>query len=261
MGAPPARRSHPRSPAARPRRGSRRPRPDRRCGAVEILHRGADRAPGSVRGRLDRQLDAVGEQGLERPLGESTTITRSAPASRAARTGHNSIGMPHSSCRTFGVRECMRVPWPAARIRTVGAATVRTMVLEPPAEAGRRVDATGEPGLEPGLEEPKSPGLPLPHSPSAAAHPRRDGRGRRAAARAGRPPATGAGPRAAGGAGYGRRPWRRGTRPPSAPASEAGPPAEAIPSTRIAFSPRLSFSRPSLELTSSPHSSRTRSRR
>ncbi len=54
---------------------------------------------------------------------------------------------------------------------------------------------------------------------------------------------------------------RRGTRPPSAPASEAGPPAEAIPSTRIAFSPRLSFSRPSLELTSSPESSRTRSRR
>ena len=58
-----------------------------------------------------------------------------------------------------------------------------------------------------------------------------------------------------------RRPQRRGTRPPSAPASEAGPPAEAMPSTRIDFSPRLSFSRPSLELTSSPDSSRTRSRR
>ena len=43
-------------------------------------------------------------------------------------------------------------------------------------------------------------------------------------------------------------PDARGTRPPPAPASEAGPLAEAMPSTRIAFSPRLSFSRPSLEL-------------
>ena len=54
---------------------------------------------------------------------------------------------------------------------------------------------------------------------------------------------------------------RRGTRPPSAPSSDAGPPADVMPSTRIAFSPRLSFSRPSLELTSSPESSRTRSSR
>ncbi len=54
---------------------------------------------------------------------------------------------------------------------------------------------------------------------------------------------------------------RRGTRPPRAPSSEAGPRAEEIPSTRIAFNPRLSFSRPSLELTSRPVNSRTRSRR
>ena len=53
--------------------------------------------------------------------GESTTTTRSAPASRAACTGHSTIGRPHSSCSTFGVRERMRVPWPAARTRTVGA--------------------------------------------------------------------------------------------------------------------------------------------
>ena len=60
-------------------------------------------------------------------------------------------------------------------------------------------------------------------------------------------------------AGRGRSGAERG--PPSAPASEAGPPAAEMPSTRIAFRPRLSFSRPSLELTSCPDSSRTRSRR
>ena len=57
---------------------------------------------------------------------------------------------------------------------------------------------------------------------------------------------------------YRRRP---GTRPPSAPASVAGPRGAAIPSTRIALRPSESFSRPSLEPTSSPLSSRTRSRR
>jgi len=52
-----------------------------------------------------------------------------------------------------------------------------------------------------------------------------------------------------------------GTRPPSAPGSVAGPRGAAIPSTRIAFSPSESFSRPSVEETSSPVSSRTRSNR
>ena len=42
--------------------------------------------------------------------GESTTTTWRAPASRAAYTGHSSIGLPHSSCSTFGVFERMRVP-------------------------------------------------------------------------------------------------------------------------------------------------------
>ena len=55
--------------------------------------------------------------------GESTTITLSAPASRAARTGHSTIGRPQISCSTFGVADRIRVPWPAARIRTVGALT------------------------------------------------------------------------------------------------------------------------------------------
>src|SRR4051812_40172062 len=54
---------------------------------------------------------------------------------------------------------------------------------------------------------------------------------------------------------------RRGTGPAPVPASLAGPAGAAMPSTRIAFSPRLSFSRPSDKPTSSPVSSRTRSRR
>jgi hypothetical protein len=53
----------------------------------------------------------------------------------------------------------------------------------------------------------------------------------------------------------------RGTLPPPAPASLAGPLAEEIPSTLIDFRPRLSFSRPSLELTSRPERSRMRSSR
>ena len=53
----------------------------------------------------------------------------------------------------------------------------------------------------------------------------------------------------------------RRTRPPPAPASVAGPRGAAMPSTRIAFSPRPSFSRPSVEETSSPVRSRTRSSR
>ena len=53
----------------------------------------------------------------------------------------------------------------------------------------------------------------------------------------------------------------RGTRPPLAPASVAGPLGAAMPSTRIAFRPRPSFSRPSVDETSRPVRSRTRSRR
>ena len=45
---------------------------------------------------------------------------------------------------------------------------------------------------------------------------------------------------------------RARTRPPPAPASVAGPCGEAMPSTRIAFRPRPSRSRPSVEETSSP---------
>ena len=52
-----------------------------------------------------------------------------------------------------------------------------------------------------------------------------------------------------------------GTRPPLAPASVAGARGAAMPSTRIAFRPRPSFSRPSVDETSRPVRSRTRSSR
>src|SRR4051794_7955747 len=61
--------------------------------------------------------------------GPSTTTTLPAPAASAAATGHAIMGWPQRSCRTFGVRERMRVPWPAARMTTVGAVTGR--MLEP----------------------------------------------------------------------------------------------------------------------------------
>ncbi len=49
------------------------------------------------------------------------------------------------------------------------------------------------------------------------------------------------------------------TRPAEAPGSIAGPRGGAIPSTRIDFRPRPSFSRPSVDVMSWPHSSFTRS--
>src|SRR3954453_12377910 len=66
------------------------------------------------------------------------------------------------------------------------------------------------------------------------------------------------------GAGTGDAPdrhQRRGTRPAPVPASLAGPAGAAMPRTRMAFRPRLSFSRPSEDPTSSPVSSRTRASR
>ena len=189
--------------------------------------------------------------------GESTTTTRPAPAASAARTGHSTIGMPHSSCSTFGVRERMRVPCPAARIRTVGAGVTPGMLATRYWGAGTRTPIPrtktwcprqlDDPPMElhrrtPGFTPPQPNRSPAPNHPSA--HPPSEAPRRR--------PTT---PHRV------RRPDRPGTRPPSAPASDAGPPAAEMPSTRIAFKPRLSFSRPSLELTSRPESSRTRSRR
>ncbi len=60
--------------------------------------------------------------------GPATTTTSSAPASRAARATHASIGSPHSSCRTFGSGERIRVPSPPAmmivEMAVIGAAPV-----------------------------------------------------------------------------------------------------------------------------------------
>jgi hypothetical protein len=53
----------------------------------------------------------------------------------------------------------------------------------------------------------------------------------------------------------------RETLPASVPGSLAGPPGPAMPSTRIAFRPSPSFSRPSVEVASWPQSSRARSSR
>ncbi len=55
--------------------------------------------------------------------GETITQTRPAPASFAARIGQATMGRPQISCRTFGSADRMRVPWPAAMTRAVGAFT------------------------------------------------------------------------------------------------------------------------------------------
>jgi hypothetical protein len=48
-----------------------------------------------------------------------------APAARAAATGQAIIARPHTSWSSFGVAERIRVPCPAARITTTGAATAK----------------------------------------------------------------------------------------------------------------------------------------
>src|SRR5262249_535999 len=76
----------------------------------------------------------------------------------AARTGHSTIGRPHSSCSTLGRPERMRVPWPAARIATVGALTPQMLFA-------RGFRAAGGQGLEPRFSGPKPDVLPLDAPP------------------------------------------------------------------------------------------------
>ena len=64
-----------------------------------------------------------GSPGVRSRSGETITAIRSAPASRAASTGQATIGRPQTGCRTLGSDERMRVPSPAAMIRTVGPLT------------------------------------------------------------------------------------------------------------------------------------------
>ena len=57
--------------------------------------------------------------------GASTTTILAAPAVLAAATTQPIIGSPQTSCRSLGVFERIRVPWPAARMTTTGPLTRR----------------------------------------------------------------------------------------------------------------------------------------
>jgi hypothetical protein len=55
--------------------------------------------------------------------GETIATTSPAPASRAARMGQATIGLPQTGCNIFGSEERIRVPSPAAMTRTRGELT------------------------------------------------------------------------------------------------------------------------------------------
>src|SRR3954451_15316931 len=59
-------------------------------------------------------LVPAGRAGERATPGEPATTTALAPASWAAMTGHETIGLPQISCRTLGVADFIRVPCPAA---------------------------------------------------------------------------------------------------------------------------------------------------
>ncbi len=94
---------------------------DRRAGLDEV-RRGGHRVPRARAGRAGsrpRRRRAGGR--ASSCLGLSTTITRSAPAARAASSGQRIMGRPQIGCRTLGSAERILVPSPAARMTTVGA--------------------------------------------------------------------------------------------------------------------------------------------
>ena len=89
---------------------------------ADHVERGEHRATGAVGLLLDDGLGALGEPGAEVAVGrDDDAQMRSAPASRAASAGQATIGRPQTGCSTLGSEERMRVPSPAAMIRTVGA--------------------------------------------------------------------------------------------------------------------------------------------
>ena len=98
---------------------------DDRVGIADDVVRGAHGAACAVGLGLDDRLGAVREAGREVAIGETITATLPAPASRAASTGQATIGRPHTGCRTFGSDERIRVPSPAAMIRTVAPPQVK----------------------------------------------------------------------------------------------------------------------------------------
>ncbi len=86
----------------------------------------------------------------------TTATTRPHPASRHASTTAHTIGRPPTSWQTFGRSLFMRVPLPAAS----------TIAERPRCDCPVSIIASGlartsPPGLEPGLDEPKSPVLPI----------------------------------------------------------------------------------------------------
>src|SRR6185295_10051096 len=77
--------------------------------------------------------------------GEAITQTRPAPASWAASTGQAIIGRPQIGCSTFGTDERIRVPSPAAIIKTVGPLTFGIVKRRQPAVRWRLDRRTGRP--------------------------------------------------------------------------------------------------------------------
>ena len=130
---------------------------------VDVLHRRSYGPARAVGHRLNRQFDALRQHMLERPRRRVDDDHAPAPAASAARTGHSTIGSPHRSCSTFGVRERIRVPWPAARIRTVGRHCRHANARSRDA-MGPRAPAGGQ-GFEPRFSGPKPDVLPLDDPP------------------------------------------------------------------------------------------------
>ncbi len=80
---------------------------------------GEDGGAGALPLALLDHLDAVWDPSATPSPGRVTHSTRVAPAARAASTTHASMGLPHTGWSTLGSDERIRVPRPAAMIRTV----------------------------------------------------------------------------------------------------------------------------------------------
>ena len=104
---------------------------DYRTGAKVFTGR-LERVTGTQRLLLDNDRHAVAQMSAQRLIGRVDDDGDSeAPAPLAAATGQAIIGRPQIGCSSFGVRERIAVPWPAARITTTGAVTARIVVQGP----------------------------------------------------------------------------------------------------------------------------------
>ena len=100
----------------------------------------------------------------------TTTMTRSSGSADSESTTCSNIGLPHSVCSTFGVRERMRVPSPAAStIAEIGRYGLTALLPGNCAcsvvgcEAARTRLALGGRDSNPDLRVPKTRVLPLHH--------------------------------------------------------------------------------------------------